>query len=134
MRNIFPLIFVLLASGCGSTGVTPAADVRQLSALPSTYRSIIVQKIKSAAKDPYSIRSAEIALPKIGFVGLFNGGNAVVVCVRYNAKNSFGAYVGVEDVLFAFRDGMFLGMLDNHPLACRGGDIYEPFPELEKIS
>ncbi len=75
----------------------------------------------------------EVSAPAVGFVGLLNGGNAQVVCARFNAKNSFGAYIGVRPVAYVFRGGRIVGAVSDNPLACEGRS-YTPFPELERMA
>ena len=85
--------------------------------------------MRGALKDPDSVRDASISPPAPGFVGLLNGGNATVVCVRLNAKNSFGGYTGVKSTALIFRAGQVVGMLSDRPLACQNRP-YQPFPEV----
>ena len=60
-------------------------------------------------KDPYSIQDLSISrpVPERRWVGLVNGSwlDAYVSCVRYNAKNSFGGYVGLKEYSFVLKDG-----------------------------
>jgi hypothetical protein len=130
-----PLAWAL--TGCVSTG-SPGTDSAALAPdpltqVPMNYRDLIVAWVHENAKDPYSIRDAQIAPPRVGFVGLINGGSAPVVCVKYNGKNSFGAYIGVQPVAFLFRNGALVGAISDYPLACNdeASLVYAPFPELE---
>lgn len=119
----------LSAAGCQTTSTEGSG----IAPPPPNYRALIVEKVKSTLKDPYSIRSAQISEPAPGFVGLLNGGTQMVVCTRFNAKNSFGAYTGVETFLFAFSNGKLLGMGQNALAGCENR-TYSPFPELENIT
>jgi hypothetical protein len=135
-RRTLIVLAAALASGCQTVGSgPPAADeaMQLASAVPANYRDEIVKRLRTLLKDPYSVRSAEISSPAMGFVGIVNGGNAPVVCARYNAKNSFGAYIGVQATAFIFRNGSVAGVIEDSPLACERRQ-YSPFPELEKIT
>ncbi|MGL4812922.1 MAG: hypothetical protein ACRCXM_14205 [Beijerinckiaceae bacterium] len=126
----------LALAGCQTTSEQNSSlsdSERVAISVGKDYRKKIVEFIKRTAKDPYSIRSAEIAPPTMGFVGIVRGGNQPVVCARFNGKNSFGAYIGVKPVAFIFRDGSITDAIFENPLAC-GDQGYSPFPELEKIT
>lgn len=56
-----------------------------------------IMKLKSIAKDHNSIKFTE--KPSVIIVGKKSGNEYKAVMIRYNAKNSFGAYVG-EDVFY----------------------------------
>ena len=127
MKAAVILIFALALSGCQTT----QADFAARFAVPPDYRAKIVSVVKSAVKDPYSIRSAEVAAPSEEFVGLLNGGNRPAVCFRFNGKNSFGAYTGVETFVAVFDAGS--AVFYRNEFACRRAGGYEPFPELEQI-
>jgi hypothetical protein len=128
---------LLAAIGMASLGLagcqTTSTEISSIAPPPPNYRSVIVEKVKNTLKDPYSIRSAEISEPAPGFVGILYGGTQMVVCTRFNAKNSFGAYTGVETFLFAFSNGKLLGMGQNALAGCENRS-YSPFPELENIT
>lgn len=91
----------------------------------------MVENLRQSLKDPYSVRSAEISQPKIGFAGLLRGGNVPVVCAKFNARNSFGAYTGVEEHVFVFKGGKIFDSYSGMNAAC-GDAAYAPFPELER--
>lgn len=97
----------LLLAGCANTtdlatGTTPPP--------PANYRQMTKDKILSTFKDPYSIRDAQIAAPQWDStpLPLPNGMWAAgvwAVCVKANAKNSFGAYAGASYSAIVFIDG-----------------------------
>jgi hypothetical protein len=118
----------LMLSGCETTTNTPENTV-MVTQIPKDYRAQAVAYFKRTLKDPYSVRDAQITEPAVIFVGLVNGGKAPGVCVQMNAKNSFGAYTGMETFAVAFRNGQLLGV---------GAPVFDtctnarwlPFPEL----
>ncbi len=141
MRNrAIPGLAVILLSGCVATnspppteaqlnsGINPALAAR-LTEVPANYRQLVADWMRQNLKDPYSVRDAVISSPFLGFVGLLNGGNAPLVCARYNAKNSFGAYIGEQPTAFIFAHGNLQTTLEK-PLACADPlPDYAPFPE-----
>ena len=134
------LLCGLILGGCTSTAPVSDAELEQTQAnidqmlaenTPTNYVQQIANRLHRELKDPYSVRDAEISAPGIGFVGLFNGGHGVVVCARFNAKNSFGGYTGSKVHGFMFKHKVIAieWPEDVEPLACRGRS-YHPFQEL----
>jgi hypothetical protein len=124
------LALVLALAGCQTASTTGGLSNQQRiqQDVPANYRVMILQFIQSSLKDPYSVRSAGITQPFVGFVGLVNGTNAPVVCARFNARNSFGAYGGISSMAFVFRNGSVLTAIPDGA-ACANA-VYGPFPEL----
>ncbi|WP_061023943.1 hypothetical protein [Bradyrhizobium sp. CCH5-F6] len=121
-RELFaPLIAIALSTpliGC-QTNASTVAD-----AAPPDARAAILSSKGSLWKDPDSIKNASITAPRrhMGFMWH--------VCVRANAKNSFGGYTGERDMLIGLYD-------DGRPPAVLMADAtgycdypHEPFPEL----
>jgi len=135
MLRIFQIAMIALSlAGCATADNHSNLDPQYLANVPTNHRQAIVDFVKTSLKDPYSIRSAGIAAPIVGFVGIANGGQAAVVCTRYNAKNSFGAYIGLQTVAYIFRNGRVAGVISESPIACASiGTAYMAFPELENI-
>lgn len=107
------IIIALCTFGCaaGDIGVP----------VPSTYKDLVSSALRSSLKDPYTVRDAQISAPS-SLVGGAQG-----VCVKFNAKNSYGAYAGIETDAFVFHDGKAIPVL---AVGC--ADLsYSPFPELE---
>lgn len=109
----------------------PQQDLAVRFAVPHDHRARIADALRTALKDPYSIRSAEIAAPSQEFVGILNGGMRPAVCFRLNAKNSFGAYIGIETHVAVFDNGR--AILYRNEFACNKPLGYFPFPEIEAI-
>lgn len=121
----------LLLAGCQTTAKSTAANDAIIQQAPLDYRKQIIQFVALTVKDPYSIRSAEIAAPKVGWAGIQNGGTRPIVCTKFNAKNSFGAYIGIQTVGFPFDKNGRVSQMIPGAIACGPDVIYEPFPELE---
>lgn len=130
MRVAIAFGLTAVLAGCQTTGQNDPKSAA-LMAVPPNYKTLIVNHYRETLKDPYSIRSAGITPPREDFTGLLNGGTRPAVCVRFNAKNSFGAYVGLRSAVVWFNDGKLAGALEEG-LGCR--DVsFGPFPELENI-
>lgn len=75
------------------------------------------------------MRDAEISEPTTSFVGLVNGGTLPGVCVRMSAKNSFGAYIGIQTISVPFRNGVAAGT--TQPIFGTCANVqWKPFPEM----
>jgi hypothetical protein len=116
---------VMLCGCAGTADQTAQTD----EPLPSDYRQMIVDNVRSTFFDPYSIRDAGIAAPRSGASIL---GHVQTVCVRANAKNRMGGYTGQQATAFIFRGGKITLSQggDLGASICRGA-VYDPFPEIE---
>jgi len=133
VRVVFKRSFVLMAvaaclCGCATNAEPSASEAPP----PSNYRELIVASLRTFLKDPYSVRDAEIAEPRTMFVGLLNGGMAQAVCVRLNAKNSYGAYAGLQTYAFVFKDGRAV-VVGHLTYGCRE-QSYSAFPEIQALN
>ena len=102
---------------------------------PSEYRKLAQQYVMDTFKDPYSIRDARIAAPKLamGPVLLPRAGFVTpwYVCVRANAKNSFGAYAGASPTVLLVYNNKVENSWEGGQSAWVCDDVkYEPFPEI----
>lgn len=121
----------LCVAGCARNAENRSISGDTSAAVPSNYRDLVSSAMRSSLKDPYSVRDAQISEPTQMWVGLFNGGTMPTVCVRLNAKNSFGAYTGVQTQVFMFRNGA-PAEIGHTPEGCANLP-YSPFPELEGV-
>ncbi len=117
MKKIFNCILILstlaVISSCASTSAQQSADH---GPAPVNYEEAIDRYLDRNLKDPDSLKDFTILTePKKGFVnyGAFETGptgknfsNAMwYVCIEYRAKNSFGAYTGLEtEALFFYNN------------------------------
>ena len=114
----------------GCAGNYIAADQSKAWA-PANYRQVIAQRLRSRLFDPYSVREAAISKPQWGVMGPHLG-ERLFFCVRYNAKNRFGGYIGTKfytigwntDNNFATGDAFF-----EEDFVCSKVAL-TPFPEL----
>lgn len=115
-RILIVALLAALVAGCQTTAHTAGPVV------PPDYRARVANYLLDRLKDPYSVREAEISAPTVSMFGVRN-----IVCVRYNAKNSFGAYIGRETQAFLF-SAVDFALLDS-PVFCANVPL-RPFPEL----
>lgn len=106
-----PLTAMLLAAlvGCATapTSVVTPNDYGD-TPTPEGVRRAVLEHLKMSLRDADSLKDLVISPPhrECYSKGLLNGGGLVCahkVCVGYNAKNSFGAYVGTSVLVFWFR-------------------------------
>jgi len=124
------LIFLSFAAlgGCETTASTPD-NTAMAARVPVDYREKASAYLRRTLKDPYSVRDAQITEPAVIFVGLVNGGTAPGVCVQMNAKNSFGAYTGIQVTAVVFRDGQVIAAIPPVFDTCTKS-TWLPFPEM----
>lgn len=121
-------------AGCAGT-----PDPSAIGAPPGAYRAIAAAYLKRTLFDPYSVRDAEIAVPRPGQVlvaGTLSHASGWAVCYRANAKNRFGAYTGRStQVLVIVGDQVIADSTGLHPqhdsIVTNCGDAqFQPFHEL----
>jgi hypothetical protein len=142
MRRLIALSTALALAGC--SGTTPETAAQEGNPYPANYRQLAIEYVKASFVDPYSIREAEIAKPKLAMgAGLLGDGSFAtpwLVCVRANAKNRLGAYVGRSETAIQVYGGKAVGSyggpadfaggsIDAGAAACAGAS-YTPFPEI----
>ncbi|SFB36643.1 hypothetical protein SAMN03159496_03143 [Rhizobium sp. NFR07] len=91
-------------------------------------KAAIVKYIKETFYDPYSIRDASIS----NALTLLDTGYRAI-CVRFNAKNRMGGYVGMTPTSVRFKGGKVESALQDAPGCNRPGLRYAPFPALENL-
>lgn len=133
MQRIILILCLFAIAGCSAS----SADI---GPAPTNYRQIAKDYVKASFFDPYSVRDAEIAPPKpmdspafiptsIGIGGTFE--SAWVICMRANAKNRMGGYVGLRETAIVVKADRVIHAYDE-PMATSyicDGARYEPFPE-----
>src|SRR6266853_4043296 len=93
-------------TGCGSE--REARETR-INAYPDNYRPDLLAALHTYVSDPTNIRDAYISDPALKPIGTQN---RYAACVRFNAKNSDGRYLGSKDVLAIFVAGRFDQFVD----------------------
>ena len=83
--------------------------------------------------DPYTVRDAGIATPKLrsSFV-MTDPGEGWTVCFRANAKNRLGAYTGLSETVLLIRGDRVTASTEGPaPYYCNDAK-YDPFHEMEE--
>jgi hypothetical protein len=144
-RPIGILAAVTLAvalAGCGSGRLREERETR-VNVYPDTYRTDLLAALHTYVSDPTHIRDAYVSDPAIRPIG---AQNRYAACVRFNARNSDGRYIGSKDVLAIFVGGRLdqfvdssIGPADQSSQAnpvkelCSQAE-YKRFPELEAMT
>jgi len=125
-------VALLLDACAGHTGLGGQGGDGDIHAFPDNYKSDILAAMHAYLNDPTGIRDAAVSPPALKDVP--NEGNRYVVCLRFNGKQSNGAYAGDQQIAAVFLAGRFDDFVDaktaREPCA---GAAYAPFPELEQL-
>ena len=118
------------------------ATEEEINVYPANYKADIVGAMHAYLNDPTKIRDAAVSEPVVKSVGMSGAAESMglvtkrsryVACVRFNAKKSNGDYAGVKENAALF----LAGRLDQFAPApkdmCKDA-VFQPFPELEKLS
>jgi len=97
---------------------------------PVNYKPEILAMLRVYLNDPTQIRDAGISEPMLQKV---EDRNRYVVCLRLNAKNSDGQYVGPKEYAAIFLAGRLDQMLAAKPEQCSTAE-YQPFPEAQTLT
>jgi hypothetical protein len=127
MRGAAVMCLSILVASCGSTGKSDAPENPNIT--PTNYRAEIINQIQVTLDDPSGIREAFIAEPALKPSGTET---RYIACLRFNARNKDGTYMGVKEKAAFFYGGHLTTMLDATKEQC-GNAPYQPFPELEKL-
>jgi hypothetical protein len=130
-RSLLGLCAAAALAGCLTD--REAGEARG-AVLPEDYKPEIIAFMRTYLNDPANVRDAFITEPALKPVG---GRNQYVVCLRYNAKNTDGKYMGSKFALAVFERGRFDRMIDQFPKGttnpCLDAAEYKHFPELEAL-
>lgn len=106
----------------------PVAPVEP-NVMPQNYRARLLAFLEKELADPSGVREAYIAEPKLQPIG---NESRYMACVRYNAKNGYGQYVGTKDYVAIYFHGALNQYVVATPEQCAHA-AYVPWPELEKL-
>ena len=126
-----------LLGGC-STEIGPSASELKArwdaeNVYPQGYRQDLLAFLRTYLNDPSNVRSASVSQPQLKYIG---PGDRYVSCVRFNARNSDGKYLGSKDGAAVYVSGKldrFLDTAKDVRALCKEV-AYAPFPELEKLT
>ncbi len=121
------LLLALGLSGClANRYIALTEDTRKPTAAD---KKIIIDYVKSAYFDPYSIRDA-----KISPIMKIKDKTLEFYCLELNSKNRLGGYVGLRRKLYLLSSEDTALFEDENGTVCESTSLtYVPFPELEKL-
>jgi hypothetical protein len=143
MRSPFRacLPFVLAAAVAACAG---HEDMFQSNPAPANYKNDILSFLRTYLNDPTNVREAAVSQPSQQRVA---GNDRYIVCVRFNARKSDGAYGGLLNTAAVFGGGRLQRFIDLTPdetaadaaLRTQLGSVcktaaFQPFPELERLT
>ncbi len=148
LRLVLTVGLALALAGCSTGRSREEREEREarINVYPENYRADLLAALHTYVSDPTRIRDAFVSEPAIKPVGRQN---RYVACVRFNARNSDGRYVGSRDVLAVFVAGRFDQFIDTsmplgpanepNPAAALAKELcdmaeYKRFPELEAMT
>jgi hypothetical protein len=148
------LLAGLCLAGCSTPNLEPSqAELRATwdaqNVVPQNYRADLIAYMRSYLNNPSGVRGAAVSVPALKEVG---PGQRYVVCVRFNARDSRGKYLGTKEAAAVFVSGKLdrfaelrsergeAGEADAAPAdgpraprqLCRDA-TFAPFPELEAL-
>jgi hypothetical protein len=136
MRLVALLVAALLA-GCTTNLEPSASDLKSRwdaeNVYPQRYRQDVLAFLRTYLNDPSHVRGAGISQPQLKYIG---PGDRYVSCVRYDARNTDGKYLGSKDGAATYVGGKLDRFLDT-PRDVRElckEVAYAPFPELEQLT
>jgi hypothetical protein len=130
LRHLTIAAGVFLLAGCAAQPRLEDGSV--VANLPPNYRDLIAQQVKKDYFDPYSIRDASISNP-VDTTSIF--GAVTNVCVKANAKNRMGGYIGVRATGYVFQSGKILNVLPDEMIATQcESRSYVPFYEIDSVA
>ena len=123
--------------GC-ATEVGPSASELKArwdaeNVYPARYQQDLIAFLRTYLNDPSRIRDAAVSQPQLKYIG---PGDRYVACVRYNARNSDGKYMGSKDGAAVYVSGKldrFLDTVQTVRALCKDA-TFAPFPELERLT
>lgn len=111
LRALLALCLAAALAGCVSGRSRELREEREarINVYPDNYRADILAGLHSYLSDPTHIRDAYVSEPSLKPIGREN---RYATCVRFNARNIDGRYVGSRDVLAVFTAGRFDQFID----------------------
>jgi hypothetical protein len=123
--------------GCATESGPSASELKARwdaeNIYPQGYRQDLLAFLRTYLNDPSHIRSASVSPPQLKYIG---PGDRYVACVRYNARNSDGKYLGSKDGAATYVAGRLDRFLDTPKDVreiCKEA-AFAPFPELERLT
>jgi hypothetical protein len=123
-------------SGCASEVGPSKAELKAIwdaqNIPPQGYRQDLIAYMRTYLNDPSGVRGANVSAPALKDLG---PGERYVTCVRFNARNSDGKYMGAKEGVATYVSGKLDRFFDTPREVrelCKDA-AYAPFPELEAL-
>jgi hypothetical protein len=125
------LILACSLAACSSFGAGGPDSERDesVNVYPTSYKSDLLAFLRTYLNDPTNVRDAAIAEPVLTPVGR---ASRYVVCIKYNARNSDGRYLGSKESVAVYLRGRFTQLVEATGDLCKSA-TYQSFPELEAL-
>jgi len=132
------VLMTLTLGGCASDNLEPsAAELKARweaqNVFPANYKADLLAYLRTYLNDPTNVRSAGVTAPFLKSVG---PADRYIVCVRYNARNTDGKYMGSKDgvaIYVSAKLDQFVDMPRTVREMCKDA-AFTPFSELEKLT
>ncbi|HEY6024720.1 MAG TPA: hypothetical protein VIV34_11165 [Pseudolabrys sp.] len=121
------------ATEVGPTSAELKARWDAANVFPQGYRQDLLAYLRTYLNDPSHVRGAAVSQPQLKFIG---PGDRYVACVRFNARNTDGKYLGSKDgaaVYVAGKLDRFFDVPKDVRELCKDA-VFAPFPELERLT
>jgi hypothetical protein len=131
-----PLAALALGGCATDVGPSPSelkARWNNQNVYPTNYQQDLLAFLRTYLNDPSHIRSAAVTSPQLKYV---EPGERYVACVRYNARNNDGKYLGSKDGAAVYVSGKLDRFFDT-PKDVRElckDMTFAPFPDLERLT
>jgi hypothetical protein len=136
-------------SGCGGASQYEAETQRKAieaqNVMPQNFKPDLLAFLRTYLNSPENVRNAALSEPRKLFV---ESTERYAACLRYDARNSAGGYLGLRDHLAVFVSGKFDRLIELGRVGAEGSVgnpmhqplreycatvQYQPFPELERL-
>jgi hypothetical protein len=121
-------LVLVCMTGCASND--PVKTIGEANVYPASPRPEILAFLRTYLNDPSNIRSAFVSEPALMTVG---STQRYGMCLRFDARKSGGEYEGSRDRVVYFLAGKLDTMVEARRGECKDA-VYQPFPELEKLT
>lgn len=131
------LLGALVLAGCSTDpGPSPSelkADWEAQNVYPKDFKTDLLAYLRTYLNDPTQVHGAGVAQPMLKDYG---PGQRYVVCLRYNARDNTGVYMGMKTGAAVYISARLDNFIDQPKAVkdlCKDA-VYGPFPELEKLT
>lgn len=129
-KDVLLVVVLTIALGaCADTGKKATETKVEVNVYPTDYKSNVLEMVRQQVADPTEIRDAYIAAP---ILRRRQSGDRYIACLRYNAKDPDGNYVGSKEYAAFFYAGQLTQIVDAGAELCVNAP-YQPFPEMQKL-